>query len=241
MAGILGSLEEQLRRFDSPEKLASVIDHTLLAPNAGLEDALRVVEETVKYGFHCAMLTPYHVVRTARTAEDLGVRLCTVIGFPGGFQAGEAKRAEIQAVAGLVEEVDIVANIQAAKAGDQALIEGELSGLVEEAREAGVKTVKVIVEAPLLDDDTLALLVKSVAEAGADYAKTSTGVYSKGGDVFTVLRVAQLAKPLGLKVKAAGGIRNAVDALLALASGADRLGSSSSVKIIESYKVIVGE
>ncbi len=237
---LLASLEEQARRFDSPEKLASVIDHTLLDPGAGQDAALRVVEEASRYGFHCAMLSPYHVVRVRDAAESLGVRLCTVVGFPSGFQHGEAKAAEIRYVSGSVEEIDVVANIQAALAGEISYVEEEVAGLVEEAREAGVKVVKVIVEAPLLDDDTLASIVRAVSRAGADYVKTSTGVYTKGGDVFTVLRVHQLAAPLGLRVKAAGGIRNAVDALLALASGADRIGTSSGPRVVESYKVILG-
>jgi len=238
--GVLASLEEQARRFDSPEKLASVIDHTMLSPSAGVEDALRTVEEASRYGFHCAMLSPYHAVRVADAARDLGVRLCSVVGFPGGFQGAEAKAAEARYVGEVVEEVDVVANIQAARAGDQGGLLDELGAVVEEARGLGVKVVKVIVEAPLVDDDTLALLVDAAARAGADYVKTSTGVYSKGGDVFTVLRVSSLAAPRGLKVKAAGGIRNAVDALLALASGADRIGSSKSIEVIESYKVILG-
>jgi len=140
----------------------------------------------------------------------------------------------------VVEEVDVVANIQAARAGDQGGLLEELGAVVEEARGLGVKVVKVIVEAPLVDDDTLALLVDAASRAGADYVKTSTGVYSRGGDVFTVLRVSSLAAPRGLRVKAAGGIRNAVDALLALASGAERIGSSRSIDVIESYKVILG-
>ncbi len=239
MAGILESLEEVAARYRDPRELAAVIDHTLLSPGAGLDEALRVVEETHRYGFQCAMLSPYHVVRVADEAKSLGVRLCTVVGFPSGYSHGEAKLAELRYVAGYVEEVDIVANVQAALAGDIGYVEEELRELVSAARELGVATVKVIVEAPLVDDNTLALLVGAVARSGADYAKTSTGVYSKGGDVYTVLRVSQLAKPHRLKVKAAGGIRTGIDALLALASGADRLGTSSGPQVVESYMRLI--
>ncbi len=239
-AGILYSLERIAREYDDPSKLARVIDHTLLSPSAGVDDALRVVEEASRYGFHCAMLAPYHVARVARAARDLGVPLCTVVGFPGGFQSVQAKVAEIEDVASLVEEVDVVANVQALAAGDAEYVGSELEALVGEAREAGVRTVKVIVEAPLLDDNTLALAVELVAKAGADYVKTSTGVYSKGGDVYTILRVRHFAEKHGIPVKAAGGIRTGLDALLALASGASRIGSSSGPRIVESYKRLLG-
>ena len=235
MPGLLESLEEVAARYRDPGELAAVIDHTLLQPGAGVDEALRVVEEASRYGFHCAMLSPYHAVRVAGEARSLGVRLCTVIGFPAGYSHGEAKLAELRYVSGSVEEVDIVANVQAALAGDIGYVAEELRELVEAARELGVGVVKVIVEAPLLDDNTLALLVDAVARSGADYVKTSTGVYSKGGDVYTVLRVSQLARPRGLRVKAAGGIRTGIDALLALASGADRLGTSSGPQVVESY------
>ncbi len=236
MPGLLESLEEIAAKYRDPGELAAVIDHTLLSPGAGVDDALRVVEESRRYGFHCAMLSPYHAVRVAGEARSLGVRLCTVVGFPAGYSHGEAKLAELRYVSGSVEEVDIVANVQAALAGDVGYVAEELRELVEASRELGIGVVKVIVEAPLLDDNTLALLVDAVARSGADYVKTSTGVYSKGGDVYTVLRVSQLAQPHGLRVKAAGGIRTGIDALLALASGADRLGTSSGPQVVESYK-----
>ncbi len=237
---VLESLAEAARRFGSPEKLASIIDHTLLSPSAGLEDALRVIDEASKHGFYCAMLHPYHIIRVHREAGGAGVRLCSVVGFPGGFHPPDAKLAELAWVAEYVEEVDVVANISAAVAGDLALVEQELAAIVEDARERGVKIVKVIVEAPLVDDNTLGLLVAAAAKAGADYVKTSTGVYSKGGDVYTVLRLASHAKRHGLKVKAAGGIRTGIDALLAVASGAHRIGTSRGPQVIESFARLIG-
>jgi len=238
--GVLESLAEAARRFGSPEELAKIIDHTLLRPHASVDDALRTIEETARYGFHCAMLNPYHILRVHREAEQAGVRLCSVVGFPAGFQPPESKVSEAAWVAEYVDEVDVVANISAALAGDFGLVEEELSAIVDETRERGVKTIKVIVEAPLLDDNTLALIVQAAKRAGAEYVKTSTGVYSKGGDVFTVLRLSELARPLGLRVKAAGGIRNAVDALLAVASGADRIGTSSGPQVVESFRRLLG-
>ena len=236
---MLEALERVIREYDSPGKIARVIDHTLLSPGSGLEKALQVVEDVGKYGFHCAMLSPYHVVKVQEAARNLGVKLCSVIGFPSGFPPLAAKRAELENIASIVDEVDIVANIQALIAGDSGIVEDELTDLVEVAKSQGVRVVKVIVEAPLLDDNTLALAVKTVASARADYVKTSTGVYSKGGDPMTVLRVSHLASQYSLKVKAAGGIRTGIDALLALASGADRIGTSSGPRVIESFKRLI--
>jgi len=237
---LLEALENTLKTYDSPEKLAKTIDHTLLSPSAGIEKALQLIDEAHRYGFHCAMLSPYHILKTRTTALELGVNLCTVIGFPSGFQSLKAKQEELKTIIGLVDEIDIVANIQALIAGDVGVIQDELSDLIRFSKENGVKIVKVIVEAPLLDDNTLALAIKLVSEAGADYVKTSTGVYSKGGDPLTVLRVSHIAREYGLKVKAAGGIRNGVDALLALASGAHRLGTSSGVQVVKSFERLIG-
>lgn len=237
--GLIEALARVAREYGSAERLASVIEHTMLSPNKGVKEAMRIVDESSSYGFACAVLTPYHATKVAGYARDKGVELCAVIGFPGGFQPVSAKRAEIMHVASLVSGVDIVANIQALVDGDPGVAE-ELGELVDYAREAGVGHVKIIVEAPLLDDEALARAVEAVAEAGADYVKTSTGVYSKGGDPVTVLRTFQHAEGYGLKVKAAGGIRTALDALLALAAGAARLGTSSGPRVVETLERLTG-
>ncbi|MCE4624602.1 MAG: deoxyribose-phosphate aldolase [Desulfurococcales archaeon] len=221
-----------------PERLAGLIDNTVLRPAMRLEDAIKLIEETHEYGFYCAMIPPSHVRRAHPYAGDLGVRLCTVVGFPSGFQPGEAKMVELSLVSSFVEEVDLVAPLWAAVEGDYDYVRSELSEFVETARSGGVKVVKVIVEAPLVGDDALSIMVRASAEAGADYVKTSTGVYSKGGDPATVMRLAEAAAPYRLKVKAAGGIRTGLDAILAIAAGADRVGTSSAVRVIETYKTL---
>ncbi|MCE4601649.1 MAG: deoxyribose-phosphate aldolase [Desulfurococcales archaeon] len=216
-----------------PEDLAKMIDSTLLKPTARARDALELVREAASMGFHCAMLPPTLVEDARREAEELGVRLCSVTGFPSGMHPLKAKLAEVQHLASLgVVEVDVVPNLATGE---------DLEALVEGARQAGVKVVKVIVEAPIQDDASLARLVEAASRAGADYVKTSTGVYSKGGDYDTVHRLHMLAAPRGLRVKAAGGIRNGLQAILAIAAGASRIGTSSGAGVLRSYRELVGQ
>ncbi|BAA81452.2 deoxyribose-phosphate aldolase [Aeropyrum pernix K1] len=228
-------LQQGLDRLGSPEDLASRIDSTLLSPRATEEDVRNLVREASDYGFRCAVLTPVYTVKISGLAEKLGVKLCSVIGFPLGQAPLEVKLVEAQTVleAGATE-LDVVPHLSL---GPEAVYR-EVSGIVKLAKSYGA-VVKVILEAPLWDDKTLSLLVDSSRRAGADIVKTSTGVYTKGGDPVTVFRLASLAKPLGMGVKASGGIRSGIDAVLAVGAGADIIGTSSAVKVLESFKSLV--
>ncbi|MEB3860368.1 MAG: deoxyribose-phosphate aldolase [Desulfurococcales archaeon] len=218
--------------------LANMIDATLLGPVIARSKVEDLVNKVSSMGFKCAMLPPSYLSLARGLAKDLGVELCTVIGFPGGFSSLRAKKAELEDVAGIeqVTEVDIVpdfSRLLVDRVGE------EIAVLAELARQHDL-VVKVIVEAPLVDDDQLAALVESCRDAGVDYVKTSTGVYSKGGDYKTVARLSRLASKHGLRVKAAGGIRDALSAVLAIAAGASRLGTSSFVEVIEDYSRLRG-
>ena len=232
---------ESIAKVMSIRDLASRIDSTILSPTAGIDQVYTLIEDASGFGFNCAMVPPPLAVRARDAADSLNVKLCTVIGFPSGFQPGEAKISEIRLVSDSVREIDVVAPLWAAASGEPEYVVDELSEIVGYARDSGIETVKIIVEAPLVDDNTLDFLVETAKRAGADYVKTSTGVYSKGGDPSTVLRLSELAKPRGLKVKAAGGIRTALDALLAISAGADRIGTSSAKRIILDYARLTGE
>ncbi|BAN90998.1 deoxyribose-phosphate aldolase [Aeropyrum camini] len=225
-------LQQGLERIGGPEDLAARIDSTLLNPKATEADAEDLVKKAAEHGFRCAVLTPAHSIRVSKLAEKLGVKLCSVIGFPLGQTLLEAKLVEAQAVleAG-VKELDVVPNFSLGPDG----VYREVSDIVRLAKGYGA-LVKVILEAPLWDDDKLSLLVDSSRRAGADVVKTSTGVYTKGGDPLTVYRLARLAKPIGLGVKASGGIKTGIDAILAVGAGADIIGTSSAERVLESFK-----
>jgi len=228
-------LEAALSAVGSAGDLAARIDSTLLSPTAAAEDYLALVREAADYGFRAVVVPSSAVALVAREAERLGVAVAAVAGFPLGAVPLRAKLAEVEdAVAAGAAEVDLVPWLSQPPEH----VRGEVARVVEAARAGGAK-VKVILEVPLIGDDRLEGLVEAVAAAGAEFAKTSTGVYSKGGDPATVYRLASAAKPRGLKVKAAGGIRTAVDALLAIAAGADVIGTSSARRVVESFARLV--
>lgn len=214
------------------ERLAGMIDATLLSPSAGLGEARALLGDVRSHGLYCAMLPPWHALELAGEASRLGVRLCSVAGFPYGYCGADAKASLAGRLAGAgVEEVDVVVNIAAVKSGDWGAVEREVRSVARAVHAAGGR-VKLIVEAPLMGDGELERLAEIAAGAGVDYLKTSTGVISKGGDPQTVARLARAAARWGLPVKAAGGIRTWLDAVAAVAAGASRIGASGYKSIL---------
>ncbi len=234
---LLERLTAMLKEIDE-NRLASMIDSTLLDPQARRRHFEEAVLLVAKYGFKCLMVPPMVVEWIFKSAINHDVTLCAVIGFPAGFSGVESKLAEIRAVSDRVAELDIVPGFYNVDAGIEEL-ERELAVLVDEARMGGVKIVKVIVESPLLSEEDLRALVEASSRVKADFVKTSTGVYSKGGDYYNVARLYRIASDYGLKVKASGGIKTGLDAILAIAAGASRIGTSSAVEVIKSYKSLV--
>lgn len=224
----------------SVSDISGRIESTLLNPLAGPEEFERLLEEASSYGFHCVVVPPIMVKELYRRAESLGVRICAVIGFPSGFSPMASKVYEVEKVISWgAQEIDVVPSLTHIRMGDIAYVENEVRELVNRAKKYGL-VFKLITEAPLLKEDELRKLVDICKIYGCDFVKTSTGVYSKGGDYSTVARLSGMAKPLGLKVKAAGGIRHAGDALLAIAAGADRIGTSSAGEVMRTFIAVKG-
>ena len=202
-------------------------DHTNLAPDATWDSIRKTVDEGIRFGTASVCIPPYYVKSAAEYAEGR-VKICTVIGFPLGYNPTEVKVAETAAaVRDGADEIDMVINIGALKSGDTDFVESEIEA-VRAACEG--KVLKVIIECCLLTDEEMALMCGIVHTAGADYIKTSTGFSKSGADAHNVEILCKNA-PAGLKVKAAGGISSADDAELFLSIGADRLGTSRLVKI----------
>jgi deoxyribose-phosphate aldolase len=219
----------------TPAEFAKHIDHTLLKPDSTRRDARHVSEEAKEYGFAAACILPSWVADGAEILAGSGVAVCTVVGFPHGIAPAQAKAAEAAtAVADGATEVDMVINISALKSGADLLAFDDIQSVVD-VSQAGGAIVKVILECALLTDDEKRRACKMSVEAGAQFVKTSTGFASHGA---TVHDVALLRAAVGpeIGVKAAGGIRTVADALAMIEAGANRLGTSAGVALLESFQ-----
>ncbi|NHW37102.1 deoxyribose-phosphate aldolase [Paenibacillus aceris] len=215
----------------SQEKMASVIDHTLLKPEATSEQIIKLCEEAAEWGFATVCVNPIYVRLAAEKLAGSLVKVCTVIGFPLGASAPTMK--VIEAATALIDgatEVDMVLSIGQLKSGDYMSVYEDIRGVV---RVAGNKAiVKVILETALLTEEEKIAACLLAKKAGADFVKTSTGF---GGGGATVEDIALMRETVGpsMGVKASGAVRSQKDALAMLAAGATRIGTSSSVAIVQ--------
>jgi deoxyribose-phosphate aldolase len=210
--------------------LASIIDHTLLKPDATREEIEQLCREAAQFCFASVCVNPNWVALCRERLRGTGVKVCTVIGFPLGahlpdIKAYEARRAIEQGA----EEVDMVLNIGALKSRDYALVEQDIHGVVQAAGKDTV--VKVILETSLLTRDEKIMGCSLSKAAGADYVKTSTGFAGGGATVEDVQLMRETVGP-DMGVKASGGVRTRDDAEKMVAAGATRLGASAGVKIV---------
>ncbi|HZE73040.1 MAG TPA: deoxyribose-phosphate aldolase [Pyrinomonadaceae bacterium] len=210
----------------------SLIDHTLLKPEASDQDIKRLCEEAARYRFASVCVNPTWVRAAACNLGGTGVPVCTVIGFPLGANLPDVKAYEARrAIFDGAREVDMVINIGALKSGDDCLVEYDIRNVVEAAHEYNA-ICKVIIETALLTDDEKVRACLAAKRAGADFVKTSTG-FSKGGA--TVADVSLMRRTVGsdLGVKASGGVKGLDDARKMVEAGATRIGASVGVKIAQ--------
>lgn len=211
---------------------ASLIDHTLLKPEASAADIRRLCDEAAQYGFASVCVNPAWVKRAAEFLHGTGVPVCTVIGFPLGATLPDVKAYEARrAIFDGAREVDMVINIGALKSGDDCAVEDDIRAVVEAAHQNGV-LCKVIIETAVLTDEEKVRACLASKNAGADFVKTSTG-FSKGGA--TARDVALMRRTVGsaLGVKASGGVKGIEDARAMFEAGATRIGASVGVKIAQ--------
>ena len=213
-------------------KLNKYIDHTLLSPDATEEQVETVIEQAIDNHFHTVMINPYWVAKTHKALEGTDVVTATVIGFPLGATTTAAKVFETeQAIKDGVDEVDMVMNIGEMKGGNFAKVEDDIKAIVKVGHDAN-KVVKVIIETALLTDDEITKAAKIVADAGADFVKTSTGFSTRGAAVHDVELMSAAVAGTDTQVKASGGIHSAAEAEAMINAGATRLGVSHSMKVI---------
>ena len=210
--------------------IASMIDHTLLKPEATPAQIEKLCAEAAEYHFASVCVNPVYIPLAARLLKGTGVKVCCVVGFPLGAIAPEQKAAEAASCVAMgAEELDMVIHVGAAKAGDWALVQRDIEGVVKAA--AG-HTVKVIIETCLLTDEEKVKACEAAKAAGAHFVKTSTG-FSTGGA--TTHDIALMRKTVGpeMGVKASGGIRDYATAMAMIEAGANRIGASAGIAIVE--------
>lgn len=207
--------------------ILSHVDHTLLTATASWGEIEKLCNEAVKHNTASVCVPPCYIARIRKAFPKLNI--CTVIGFPLGYDSASTKAAAAQtAIADGADEVDMVINITDVKNGDFEAVKAEISAL---KKTAGTRILKVIVETCYLTQDEKAALCRAVTEAGADYIKTSTGFGTAGA---VMEDVELFKKHIGpdVKIKASGGIRTREDMVAFLEAGCDRLGTSSAVKLL---------
>ncbi len=210
--------------------LNTYLDHTLLKADATRADILAVTAEAKAYKTASVCVNTCYTELVSRELQGCGVKTCVVVGFPLGAMSSGAKALEAAlAVREGAEEVDMVMSIGAAKAGDWAAVQADISAVVSAAKPA---IVKVILETCLLTDEEKVKACLAAKAAGAAFVKTSTG-FSTGGA--TVEDIALMRKTVGpeMGVKASGGVRTREQALAMIEAGASRIGCSSTKKIME--------
>lgn len=210
------------------EDILAKVDHTYLKPYAVWEDIRQICEDALAYHTATVCIPPSFISRIREAYGD-SIKICTVIGFPLGYQVTEAKVTEAKkALEDGALEIDMVINIGDAKDGRFEAITEEIRTLKQAV---GDHVLKVIIETCYLTEEEKIRLCQCVTEAGADYIKTSTGFGTNGATLEDVkLMAANIGE--GVKVKAAGGIRSIEDMEAFLESGCDRLGTSSAIKLI---------
>ena len=210
-------------------ELYAHVDHTQLKPYATWKDIVKLCDEAIKYRTASVCVPPSFIKKIKETYKE-SLEICTVIGFPNGYSTSEVKVKETeQAVKDGASEIDMVINIGDVKNGDY----GKVLSEIKAVRNACLgKILKVIIETCYLDEAEKIKMCEIVTEAGADYIKTSTG-FGTGGATFDDVKLFKEHIGQNVKIKAAGGIRTKEDMETFLSLGADRLGTSSAVSILE--------
>ena len=212
-------------------RLAGLIDHTLLKPEASHEEIAELCSEARQYGFASVCVNPSNVKLCAQLLKGSPVAICTVVGFPLGATPTDVKVFEAQqAIREGATEIDMVINVGAVKSREYELVRQDIAS-VATACHAANAILKVILEAALLTEEEKVIACQLAKVAAADFVKTSTGFGPGGATAEDVALMRRVVGP-NIGVKAAGGIRTTEDARRMIAAGASRIGASASVKIV---------
>jgi len=216
----------------APGAIATVIDHTLLKPDATEQDIERLCQEAAEFRFATVCVNPAWVALCAARLKGTPVGVCAVVGFPLGATTADVKHFETRRVIfDGAREVDMVINIGALKSGHLAVVERDIEAVTGPCRDCGA-TSKVIIEAALLTDEEKITACTLAKAAGADFVKTSTG-FGPGGATVADVELMRRVVGADMGVKAAGGVRDLEGLKAMVAAGASRVGASAGVRIVQ--------
>ena len=215
--------------------IAHYIDHTLLKPTTTINDIKKLCEEALQYNF-CAVCIPPPLVKNAKNIlQQSEVKVATVIGFPFGYSLAKAKLLEVQqAIPDGADELDVVINLVALKNNAWNYLEKEMKQITEVVHDSK-RLVKVIIESGVLTNEEIIQCCALYAGLGVDFLKTSTG-YAETGATVEAVQLMRQHLPSGIKIKASGGIRTYEQAMNMLNAGAERLGCSAGIAIVNGEK-----
>lgn len=212
--------------------IASYIDHTILKQTTQRKEIEQLCKEASEHGFAAICVPPSYVDLARKTLQKKEVKIATVVGFPFGYTTLEAKAEETkQCLMKKADEIDMVAPIYAIMNEDWAFVEKEIAAIEHLVHREGA-ILKVIIESGILSDGQIVQCCNICASIGVDFVKTSTGFAEKGASTHAVALMRKHL-PAAIKIKASGGIRSYDMAMEMIAAGADRLGCSASVQIIQ--------
>jgi deoxyribose-phosphate aldolase len=218
--------------INSGKDVAPYIDHTLLKPGILLADVEKICSEAKTFGFAAVCIPPLFVKHAKAFCEATPIKIATVIGFPFGYSAIEAKIAEsVLALVDGADELDVVINFTAIKNNDWNLVADEINHLMPVIKSKN-KVIKTIIESGILTPDEIKKCCDLYGAAGVDFVKTSTG-YAEQGATLEAVELMRTWLPDHIAIKASGGIKTFEFARQLLEAGATRLGCSSSIAIIQ--------
>jgi len=214
--------------------IAAMIDHTILKADTTKEEVMKICKEAKEYKFKSVCVNSYYTKLVAEELKDSGVLVCTVVGFPLGAMETKSKAFETARAIELgANEIDMVINVGALKDKDYDFVLNDIKEVVETAK--GKAIVKVILETCILTEEEKVKACQLSQEAGADFVKTSTG-FSTGGATVEDIKLMRKTVGPNMGVKASGGVRTKEDALNVIEAGANRIGASSSIAIVNGLK-----
>lgn len=221
----------------SLEQFSGLIDHTLLSATATRENIEKHCNEAIDYGFHTVFVNPRWMSLAAEILHHTKVKAATVVSFPLGADSTKIKAAQAKdAIFAGADEIDMVADLASIIEGDAKYLAAQLYSVVKVCHSMKPPVLlKVIIETAVLTDDQIIFACRIAQEVGVDFIKTSTGTHPAGGATVEVIKLMKEYAPK-CKIKAAGGIKTAQQAIEMLEAGADRIGTSAAMKLIEEFK-----